>query len=405
MFGSASPVLTGIERATLEIWNHVWWIVFPLVAFLIFRDMVTRYETIKKAKSVVWQLLEIRIPKNILKTPKAMEQIFSSLHAAEKRSMSLEIVGTAGDAHFYIRTPKELRNLIESAIYAQYGDAEIREMGMEDDYTKQVSPTIPNEQIDVYGAELIFKNESAYPIRTYPEFEESVEERRVDPISALTEVMSKLKSDEQMWVQILIEPADDTWKKDADAVIDKITGKKKNAKGGSLFQISMGEALSAPFSHPSVEPEKKSEDKTPNMTPGQRDILEHVEAKIAKLGFKSTIRFVYIDRRASFSRDNVIALLGTFRQFNTQNLNRLEIDKEVSTADVKGLFADQKLYARKKSIFRKYCARTMRTKPFILNTEELATLYHFPTVGVRAPSLARVESKKGGPPPSLPLAE
>ncbi|MBI3631452.1 MAG: hypothetical protein HY219_01115, partial [Candidatus Staskawiczbacteria bacterium] len=41
----------------------------------------------------------------------------------------------------------------------------------------------------------------------------------------------------------------------------------------------------------------------------------------------------------------------------------------------------------------------------ILNTEEMATLFHFPIkiTGLVAPTMARVESKKGGPPPNLPI--
>ena len=40
---------------------------------------------------------------------------------------------------------------------------------------------------------------------------------------------------------------------------------------------------------------------------------------------------------------------------------------------------------------------------FFLSSEELATLYHFPVITVKAPLLKRTEAKKGAPPVSLPL--
>ena len=39
----------------------------------------------------------------------------------------------------------------------------------------------------------------------------------------------------------------------------------------------------------------------------------------------------------------------------------------------------------------------------ILNTEELATVYHFPVMTVKTPFVKRTESKKSEPPVSLPI--
>ena len=42
---------------------------------------------------------------------------------------------------------------------------------------------------------------------------------------------------------------------------------------------------------------------------------------------------------------------------------------------------------------------------FILNTEELATIWHFPSVLIKAPLLQRTESKKASAPSSLPISK
>jgi len=54
-------------------------------------------------------------------------------------------------------------------------------------------------------------------------------------------------------------------------------------------------------------------------------------------------------------------------------------------------------------LFKNYLKRKFNgdTK-MVLNTEELATLFHFPVTTVEAPMLKRLEAKKSGPPINLP---
>jgi hypothetical protein len=401
---SAGSTLAGIAQSVSFIWSHIWWLVLPLVAFFVFLDFWRIHEAVEKLRKIEWILLEIKIPKNILKTPKSMEQIFSSLHAAEKSWLSLEMVGRGGDSHFYMRMPKEFKHLAESAIYAQYPETEINQIRDEDDYMKIMPRNLPNERFDLHGSELVLKQKSPYPIRTYPAFEETDEERLVDPIAALTEAMAKLTADQQIWIQILIKPADDKWKKEGEELIDELMGKKKEKTPIIFPGFTLKEAVLAPMEHPSLEVQKK-EEKSPNLASGKKNIIEAIEEKIAKLGFETAIRFVYLDQRETFGRENVVSVLGTFRQYNTQNLNSFVINKKVETGKMEGLFKDLRLLWRKKAIYDRYRMFLTPHKPYILNTEELATIYHFPAGGVLAPSLGRIESKKGGPPTSIPLVE
>jgi hypothetical protein len=41
--------------------------------------------------------------------------------------------------------------------------------------------------------------------------------------------------------------------------------------------------------------------------------------------------------------------------------------------------------------------------PFVLNIEELATVFHFPYTTVKAPSVSHSELKTKEPPPDLPV--
>lgn len=420
------PTLTGLLTSVSDVWRQVWWIVLPIVTFFLFWDFWVLYIQFRFITAIKWMLLEIKVPKNILKTPKAMEQVFAAAHApytyglrfSEKYWegmveywMSFEIVGSAGESHFYLRLPKQYRNLMESAIYAQYPGAEITEV---EDYVRQMPRVLPSKAVQLYGNEQILREPSCYPIRTYPMFEESVEERRVDPIASLMEAVSKLKADEQVWIQILARPTGDDWKKEGQAIINKMIGKKEEKKPSfwSFFGmgVSLGEVLRAPFEHPSLEGEKPKKKDEFNfrmllLTPGEKEVVEGIERKIAKLGFETTIRFLYIDKREAFSRDNVASVTGFFRQFNTQNLNLLKPDKKTMTAAVHGLFKQMRLNWRRRIVYEKYRDLLFNRRKPILNIEELATIYHFPIAGVESTYLEKVESRKGGPPPALPLME
>ncbi|MEK7195557.1 MAG: hypothetical protein AAB655_02590 [Patescibacteria group bacterium] len=414
-------VFGGLWKSIADVWSELWWIFLPVIAFFIFWDFWVLYIQFRFISSIKWDLLEIKVPKDILKTPKAMEQIFAAAHAPYSYGltfkdkywdgrveywMSFELFGSAGESHFYLRLPKQFRNLMESAIYGQYPGAEIIEA---EDYVKQVSKIVPNETFELFGNEQILRAPSCYPIRTYPMFEESVEERRVDTIAPVIETMSKLKSDEQIWIQILTRPTGDDWKKEGEAMANTIMGIKDEKKKSSWFPgfgLTLGEIFRAPFEHPNTEVEKPKDDfrlKLLMLTPGQKEVVEGIERKISKLGFETTIRFVYIDKRDAFSRDNVASMQGYFRQFNTQNMNLLRPDKDTMTASVRGLFTERRLAWRKRLIFEKYRDMIFNSRKSILNIEELATIYHLPITGVETTYLKRIESRKGSPPPTLPV--
>ena len=67
-----------------------------------------------------------------------------------------------------------------------------------------------------------------------------------------------------------------------------------------------------------------------------------------------------------------------------------------------------KINKQKKKIFDAYVRRSYfyapyKAKPFVLNSEELATIYHFPGGVAETPTFTRIESRKGEPPANLPV--
>lgn len=393
-----------------------WWTFTPIVLFFILVHLWLEYIRAKYEAQKTWALLEIRLPREVTKTPKAMEQVFSGFHGVYSDSnivekylegqtqerFSLEIVGVGGATHFYIRTNAKFRNLVEAHIYAQYPDAEVHEA---DDYTENVPPDIPNKDHDIWGTELILSKADAYPIRTYIYFEDPQEERRIDPLASLTELLSKLEKNSQVWFQFVISPAPSSWQKEGEKVVSQLIG-RKGSKSKGVFE-GVGEALGPLVSgvppSATVSREKDTLSQMMYLSPGQRGVVEAIEQNISKIGFYITIRVVYLARHDVFTKANVAGILGAFRQFNTLNLNGFKPDSRKSPS-VDYLFKRTRNFARKRSLFQNYRKRKLDKTPFVFNTEELATVYHFPgKTEAPAPFMHRVEAKKGEPPAGLPV--
>jgi hypothetical protein len=424
--------LAGIFASIWNVWSAVWWIVVPVIFIIVAWEAWILYLHVKFLESIRWKVLEIKIPKNVLKTPKAMEQIFAAAHAPysyglrfsqkyikgeDEQFFSFELIGRNGETHFYLRTPEPFRNMMESAIYGQYPEAEIVEV---EDYLKQMPKILPSRDFDVAGFEEVFKQKSCYPIRTYAMFEEAVEERRIDPVGSLVEAMSKMEGDQQFWMQLIIVPTGNEVVEEGEEEINKLLGiEDHKKKSGGFFPdfdlgFTLGEALRAPFEHPGAAGAKKDHKEERQqrfiVSPNAKEIADGIQKKISKLGFETTLRFVFIERRGESSGGvDKAAFLGHgyIRQFNTTNMNQLRPDKPTTTASyaIRGLFKKTRVQWRKRIMYERYRHLTHNAAKPVLNIEELATIYHFPLNVVSTTELEKIESRKGSPPASLPIIE
>jgi hypothetical protein len=411
-----------------------------ILPFLLWRPFLFFWLWIKREKWLSEQniiMLEIKTPKDVLEPIKAMEEVFSALWGSlygfpdpwEKwmegecpYSYSFEVASIGGSIHFYIRIPDSARDSVESAIYSQYPDAEI---SLAEDYTKMVPKDIPNKDWDLYGTAYKMARDDIYPIKTYPKFFEekpdiAKEEKRIDPISSLIEGMTRIKPGEQLWLQIIALPVtngEDNYVDRGEAFINKMLNK---SKGKPKYKPMVQEGVEGLLF--GVK-EKKSEDKSKEkfqpetmLSSGEKQLVSAVENKISKNSFACTIRFVYLGKKDVFFKAQIKHIFSFFSQFSASNLNGL-IPLGGSKTKVKKSWIfplnttlrPRKLYVKKRKVFRNYIKRLTPYFPnpggtFILNTEELATLFHFPSkISSPTPSIHRVEAKKGEPPPELPV--
>ncbi len=422
--------LQPLFQSIWQVWSAVWWIVLPVVTGIIAWEAWKLYLHVRFIHNLDLVLLEITVPKNNMKTPKAMEQIFAAAHAPysygyrwtdkywkglEEYWMSFELVGRAGESHFYLRVPRAFRHMMESAIWSQYPEAEITEA---DDYLEHMPKILPNKHFEVTGFEEILRRENYRPIRTYLMFEDPVEERRVDTMGTLIEGISKLRDDEQLWMQVIIKPTGEDFKEEGEKAIAKLLGiEEKKEKKPSIFPkfdlgISFEEAIRAPFEHPGAAKSKKEErqEKFPRFItpPHQKELAEAIARKITKLAFAATIRFIYLNRRgAPETSDHTYSIHGFIRQFNTNDINQLKPDKATTTAGyaVRGLFKHRRRHWRRRLIYEHYYHALPANHESILNIEELATVFHFPSMAISTTELQKVESRRGTPPATLPVVE
>ena len=387
-------------------------------------------------------ILEIKIPKEVLKPIRAMENVMAAIHGVvyhppdwwEKwidgqlqTGISFEIVSIGGEIHFFLRFHQDYRDGIEAAIYSQYPEAEISPV---DDYTKYVPLDIPNKDWDLWATDYRLARANPYPIKTYPKFETEQErepEKIIDPVANLLEALSKIKPGEQFWIQIRATPLGSAaepglsqgtvadFLKEGEAIRNKIA-KRKIVKPKSIIQEAAQILITGKPTLPPPEEELFPPVRM-RLTPGEEEILRGVETKITKPAFRCGIRFIYLGKRDVFFRPNFRLGFNFFNCYTTANLNALFPWGATLTKIRKSWFLplnllrSRRLYLRSRKIFRAYRERVNTLYPrtagdkgfFILNTEELASLFHFPSWQVApVPGVPRVEAKKG-PPPSLPL--
>lgn len=395
-----------------------WWIYLPVFLLLVLMGTYEYYTKLIYIKAIKWVLLEIRIPQDPGKSPKAMEQIFASLHGilpspfnwrekffegAMVNWLSFEMVGIGGETHFYVRTPEQYKKLVQSQIYAQYPDAETTEVV--DDYVNLLPSSLPDNNNDLFGSEIILSKENYYPIRTYPEFEEKSSGpdyvKRIDPLASLSEVMSSLEAGEFIGVQLLVRPARENWVKKGQAEMDKLQGKKPKV-GEDMLAKAFFEIDKLIPGHIELSKDEKKPEQT-QLTSGKQEAIKAAERKMSKLGYECGIRFMYSGPKEIFHKAHISGVVGTFKQFSLQTVNSFKLNTATLTYG-KWPFKKQKAYNRKVFLLDKYKNRSLPMKEIILNIEELATIYHFPDVGVRSPLLPRVEAKKGEPPVGLPIS-
>lgn len=406
-----------------------WLVLFYLLLFAGVA-MWIEYKEDRYTKHWKWVLLAVDIPLLNIQTPKAVENIFAHLAGSfehmdiakkfwrgyKQQHFSFEIISIEGYIQFLVRTEETFRDLVEAAVYAQYPEAEITEV---EDYTAGAPADFPDETYDMWGSDFALTQSDAYPLRTYREFEHNIskEDKLKDPMAAFLESFTRLGPGEQMWFQILLQPTGNDWKEKVIETVKELIGEDSGHGGGSKFlnllmdaplkflEMINEQVFAGGAAEEAREEHRPARTKIQYLTPGESNLVEAMELKMSKIGFKTKMRGVYLARKEVFKvQRGVSALIGAIQQFSNPMANSLAPTFGVHTSYVG---ARWRRNYRKRILMSGYKKRKMKVgaNPFILNIEELATIWHFPMAHIKTPLLQKIEGKRAEPPATLPIEE
>ena len=358
---------------------YVWLPIVLVLAYLTWQNY-RRVDIVKDIESV---LLVLEIPKANDKSELAAEQMFASLHGilrdkkelklngGYQEHMSFEIASVGGRIQFYVWVPKTLQSFVEGQIYSQYPQVQIHAAG--EDYV-----THERHHSVVYTAEIVPTEKEFLPIKTFQSFE-------VDPLAGITGTLAKLEdTDEEIWIQMLVRPVADDWHKAADSWTKSVkSGSGSLFSGGGLN----GKWLASLFGALWNPPEQGVGSAPKEISDRDKTRIAEAEKKATKLGYQAKIRVAYLGESTTNARLRMQGIVGTFKQYNSTNLNGFKMAGD----------------SFKKEDLAKYKARLFADKGYLLNIEEVASVFHLPHTNVETPNIVWASTKTAEPPAKLPV--
>jgi len=328
-------------------------LIIGLIVLIIF--LLVFFKKVRESKfkrqSYKMKLLEVRVPQNNEIEISSMDQLFASLYGLAKpkglaklynvpKFISFEIAAFPETIRFYVSVPDTLQNLVEKQIHAAYPVADIR-------FVEEYN--IFEENGKVAFTSLVQTNEKYKPLNTY-------EELKVDSISSITTSLSKLSQGEGAAVQIIISPSGNKWRKLGKSFVENLKRKSSDSE---------------------------------SKTPIPEDIVSAVEKKCTKVGFASDVRIVTVAQTQAQADSLLSNIVSAFEPFKNQQGNELR-EKHYKGSD-------------KKKFINNFIHRIPEGKN-VFNTEELATLYHFPNKTILTPHIHWLLSKRAPASQEIPTS-
>jgi hypothetical protein len=291
-----------------------------------------------------------------------------------QRHFAFEIIGSKGFVHFYAAVPVSLVEVVKQAIVSAYPSARIEESAEHNIFNSagKLSGTV--------GGEMNLKESYAYPIATYQDLKR-------DAMQALLNSLSTLGKEDGAGIQILMRPADPVWRKNALSVASSKRKGESSKKGGERV-FGIGKDIATAFIKPPEAKDGKSESKK-ELSGLDQAIVDSIEDKTRQAGYEVVIRVVVssnISQRARAILNNITA---AFSLFDAPGKNGFKFSPTKDADELTTSF-----------ILRMFPQSTNKN---ILNSVELATIFHFPEQkSIPTSQLERQGSKQVDAPRNMP---
>jgi len=356
-------------------------------------------------------LLHIRPSKENERGPLYVESAISALHSLKgSNAVGLEIgMISTGKIGFYVRSSSDAVRLTESQLYAQYPDIDI-------EYVKD-DPFIASEDEIVVTADLVLAGPEIFPIKRHPQFDDMLTRVNVDPIAGITSALARYPLPGMRGhVSLVVQPLGGSYRDRALRflpLLEKGMSSLSNNHAAffSRMQLARGwrrvvflpiafllggfrawpgfsTFLRSPSFLGGIDHSSDPDDlgQTSARTHDREDGISGAADKVNRLLFTCNIRLSVIapKEHKALAEEKLREMAGTFRQFALPQSNEFTAQKSRVVPAIE---------------------HGMHTKPFVLSTEEIATIWHMPTILVQTPNVDWVLSKKLEPPNNLPLAD
>lgn len=303
------------------------------------------------------------------------ERSFSSWFSGRSDHFSFEIVANHKKIAFYIVAPRDHGRYIEQQVHAHYPDAVIEEV---DDY----NIFHPNGVIVAATTNTV--RDFIFPIKTYNKME-------TDPMNSILNVMSKLEGDEGIAVQYVVRSSKGKWHRDSGKLVREVHQGKtvKEAlrqRGASKIFAVVADIFKA------AKPKNPNDTlNTPmnKLTAMEEEMLKGVEEKNGKAGLDVNLRIIVSAEnkgKAQIYLDNLSSAYSQYNYYEYGNSFRNKIKRGKQSIILKDF------------IFRRFNKKIS----FLLNTEEMASLYHLPLKNAETPNILWLSAKMAPAPTDIP---
>jgi len=315
-----------------------------------------------------------------------MEQFYSSLsnlktggwqgflYGQPVFSFEMAVPHIGEEICFYVSCPRRLVSVIEKQIHGFFPDADVRRV---EDYN------IFNPQGVSLASYLSAGRGVALPFRTYQNLE-------IDPLNETINALSKLNIEgEGAAIQLIISLAKaKRWRKSSL----KVAREMQRGVPYDMARLKIErkwlrdwiEAISGTRTPPPSQ-------MPPSVTPVTTEMIKALEVKASKVVYEANVNLVVSAKMREEAEALLLQLESSFAQFNSANLNTLKTTRLAPRSrPLKNLFYDFSF-----RIFNP-------SRKMILSTEELASIFHFPTTEVETPKVKFIKAKQAAPPPSMP---
>jgi len=327
-------------------------------------------------------------PKDFQEIASVAEQLysgFSSLYESNlnrllfgQPTLSFEFVVKDGLISFYVTVPQEYQELTQRQLHSVYPYAEI---------TPSTAFKIFEDDTTTAGMEIRTSKAFELPVKTYKTLES-------DPLNILTNAFSKLPEGTRAGYQILIRPTSGRWRDRT------VSAAKRIAEGKQLQSSLINTFFQGVFNvlRPQSDTQKeRQQEAAARLSPIQEAQMKAIQEKGSKVGFETQIRVLVASpvsqQENKLALNTIASTLGQFTASETNGLvKRFDSSREF-TVDY---------------ILRRFRPRSLPWLPgrtMILNTEELASLYHFPNEFTDTPNIEWLSARTLPPPSNLPADE